>query len=166
MIRDTVSTDAPVLETIQNESLRSPWPELLDTAVQAQDLGLDGPHCLVATSAPSNAPVGYVLAVDGPPDADADQMMDDHERDGAQRRCYVAEIAVAADHRREGHGSALLEAVGNRANAEEVFLTAPAEVGPPRAFYTANGFRVIDRISEYYDSEDGAEDGLLFSKRV
>lgn len=146
------------LKTIQDDSLRSPWPELLDTAIQAQDLELDGPLCLVATSPPSNTPVGYVLAVGGPPDADE---AGDH-CDETKRQCYVAEIAVAADYRREGYGSALLEAVGRQTDADELFLTAPAEAGASRAFYETTGFRVVDRLSDHYDSEDG----LLFSKPV
>lgn len=164
MIRNLVSADKPVLETIQRESLSSPWPELLDTAVQTQDLLLDGPHCFVATPPASNTPVGYILAVEGHPDAD--QSADDHEQEETKQQCYVAEIAVAADHRREGYGSALLKTVGKRTDADELLLTARATADTPRAFYTANGFRVIDRLSAYYDSEDSTQDGLLFSKGV
>ncbi len=161
MIRDVTPADRSVLKAIQRESLLAPWPELLDTAVQASDLDLDGPLCLVATSPTSNTPVGYVLAVEGRPD---EQDVVGYE--GTEGQCYVAEIAVAADHRREGYGSALLKAIVDRTDAEEIVLTARAKADATRAFYTANSFRVIDRLTAYYDGEDGPEDGLLFSKRT
>lgn len=160
MIRDAASTDEPVLKTIQHDALVSPWPELLETAVRAQG----GPRCLVATSPASNAPVGYVLAVEGSPHGEQDAHS--HESDGVESQCYVAEIAVAAEHRREGYGSALLGAIAERSDAEELFLTARADEAPSHAFYNANGFRVTDRISDHYDGEEGLRDGLLFSKRV
>lgn len=162
MIRDAVSADEPVLETIQHDALVSPWPELLETAVRAQALG--GPRCLVATPSASNTPVGYVLAVEGSPEPEQDAHS--HEPDGVESRCYVAEIAVAAEHRREGYGSALLEAIAERSDAEELFLTARADEALTHAFYNANGFRVADRIPDHYDGDDGPQDGLLFSKRV
>ncbi|RRJ28168.1 GNAT family N-acetyltransferase [Halocatena pleomorpha] len=160
MIRNAVPADQSALETIQRDSLASPWPELLDTAVQALDLDLKGPLCLVATPSESNTPVGYVLAVEGHPPEESDSY------EGTEGQCYVAEIAVAADHRRERYGSALLTAVVDRTDAEEVVLTARANADATRSFYIANSFRVVERLSGYYDSDGEPEDGLLFSKRV
>jgi ribosomal-protein-alanine N-acetyltransferase len=150
-IRESVPTDAPVLETIQHTALASPWPELLDRAG-------DGVFCLVATLPPATKRVtqtmpetetivGYALALDG-------------------EQCYLAEIAVLPDHRREGYGSVLLESVVEQSDADELLLTARADDMAAKAFYETHGFCVIDRLPDHYDDGSDTRDGLLLSKPI
>lgn len=155
MIRDAVSGDLPRLSAIQAASLASPWPELLETALSTPELELDGLCCFVITPPEDNTPVGYVLSVEGAPETD------DQTTSGKQ--CYLAEIAVSPDHRRNGYGTALLDAVSEHTDADELLLTARADDATARAFYTEHDFRLVDRLPEYYD-DNGPRDGLLLSK--
>jgi len=98
---------------------------------------------LVATT--DGTAVGYVLAVPG--------------EDVVQ----VVEVAVAPDHRRSGHGTALLAAVTERFDDREtVRLTTRADDERARRFYEVNGFTVVDRLPDHY--EDG--DGVVFERDV
>jgi ribosomal protein S18 acetylase RimI-like enzyme len=131
----------PVLETIQQAALASPWPELLNQAG-------DGVFCLVALpEIESNTPIGYALALDG------DQ-------------CYIAEIAVHPGHRRTGHGSALLESIVDWTDTDEIRLTVRADDPTARAFYETHDFCVIDRLPGHYDDGADTRDGLLLSKSL
>lgn len=141
MIRDAVPRDERALRAIQRASLASPWPQLLD-------LGMGGgAQCLVATAPESDEVVGYALALD-------------HEQ------CYLAELAVSPGHRREGYGSALIEAVTERTSADELLLTARADDAGARGFYESHGFGVVERLPDYYDEEMDTRDGLLLSKSL
>lgn len=159
-IREAIPADMPVLETIQQAALASPWPELLDQAG-------DGVFCLVAlpemdgertmmmngeerigeseSESESDTPIGYALALDG-------------------EQCYLAEIAVHPDHRRAGHGSALLERVMDWTDTGEIRLTVRADDPTAHAFYETHDFRVIDRLPSHYDDGADTRDGLLLSK--
>jgi ribosomal-protein-alanine N-acetyltransferase len=151
-IREAVSADMPVLETIQHATLASPWPELLDRAVHG-----DGVFCLVAalsqmeqkaelkTGLGIDTPVGYALALDG------DQ-------------CYLAEIAVHPEYRREGYGSELLKSVVDRTATDEIRLTVRADDPTAKVFYETHDFSVIDRLPGHYDEGEDTRDGLLLSK--
>lgn len=144
-IREAVPIDMPVLETIQQGALASPWPELLDRAVHG-----DGAFCLVATpeaNGGSETPIGYALALDG------DQ-------------CYLAEIAVQSDYRRTGHGSALLACVVDWTDTNEIRLTVRADDPSAKAFYETHDFCVIDRLPGHYDDGASTRDGLLLSKSL
>ena len=153
-IREAVSADMPVLETIQHATLASPWPELLDRAVHG-----DGVFCLVAalsqmeqktdlqTDLGIDTPVGYALALDG------DQ-------------CYLAEIAVHPEYRREGYGSELLKSVVDRTDTDEIRLTVRADDPTAKAFYETHDFSVIDRLPGHYDDGEDTRDGLLLSKSL
>jgi ribosomal-protein-alanine N-acetyltransferase len=153
-IREAVSADMPALETIQHATLASPWPELLDRAVHG-----DGVFCLVAalsqmeqktdlqTDLGIDTPVGYALALDG------DQ-------------CYLAEIAVHPEYRREGYGSELLKRVVDRTDTDEIRLTVRADDPTAKAFYETHEFSVIDRLPGHYDDGEDTRDGLLLSKSL
>lgn len=149
-IREARPADASVINAIQCESLAAPWPELLDVALSAAS-SPSAPElawCLVANS--EGKLVGYALGIDG------DQ-------------CYLAEIAVDPNHRREGYASALLEAVIDRTDCEEIWLTARVGDSDARAFYEHHGFQVIERLPGHFERKDdtnGVRDGLLLSKRL
>ncbi|MFC7154069.1 GNAT family N-acetyltransferase [Halomarina halobia] len=139
-VRGATPADRDRLRAIQRASLAEPQPELLD-------LGLEGiATCLVA-EVPGAGPAGYALVVPG-------------------ERWYVAELAVASAHRREGIGARLLEAVRTRADeaGAAVTLTARVDDERARAFYEAAGFVVEERLPDYYDAPDadGPRDGLRF----
>jgi len=76
VIREATRNDLTTLLAIQSISLDSTWPELLHA-------GIDGPPLVLVTGRP---PVGYALVITGDP-------------------AYLAELAVAPDHRGSGHGS-------------------------------------------------------------
>jgi ribosomal-protein-alanine N-acetyltransferase len=161
-IREAVSADMPVLETIQHATLASPWPELLDRAVHG-----DGVFCLVTalsqmeqktereietktelkTDLRIDTPVGYALALDG------DQ-------------CYLAEIAVHPEYRRNGYGSELLKSVVDRTDTDEIRLTVRADDPTAKTFYETHDFSVIDRLPGHYDEGEETRDGLLLSKSL
>ncbi len=148
MIRSASSADRGRIGSLQQSLLSSPWPELLALALeQPAD---ESPFCLVAVPAEHAGPIGYALAIDGGHDDDA-------------TGCYVAEIAVEPAHRREGHATALLEAVTARTVATELSLSARADDDDAIAFYRANGFELVKRKPNEYD--DGV-DGLLLKKRI
>jgi ribosomal-protein-alanine N-acetyltransferase len=157
-IREAVSADMTVLETIQHATLASPWPELLDRAVHG-----DGVFCLVAalsqmeqkaetetelkTDPGIDTPVGYALALDG------DQ-------------CYLAEIAVHPKYRRNSYGSELLRSVVDRTDTDEIRLTVRADDPTAKAFYETHDFSVVDRLPGHYDDGADTRDGLLLSKSL
>lgn len=88
--------------------------------------------CLVGTD-----PVGYCIAVDGP-------------------GVYLPELAVHPDHRRMGHGSALLGAVTERFDEREAIrLTVAVDNTAARAFYDHQGFERVDRLPDHFESGAG-----------
>lgn len=138
MIRSATPTDAAALERLQSR-LREPSPGLLDAA-------LDGTELAPATALVSTvevgekrrSPVAYLLAVPG---------------DGT---VYVAELAVAPDHRREGRARALIEACAERVDGESPTLTVT--VAPDneaaQSLYRACGFDRARRLPDFF--ADGA----------
>lgn len=139
-VRPARPADAPALRGLQRATVAEPAAELLElaTATAGDDAG--GPRCPVAVA--GDGPVGYALALD----------------DGAT--CYVAELAVAADHRREGHGTALLDALVADSDAEEIRLTVRAGDEHARAFYAARGFEPVGHTDRF----DG--DGLVLARAL
>lgn len=151
MIRDATQDDLPRLRALQEAALEEPWPQLLALAVR------EGGPCALVSATSDGTPVGYALAVAGGPD-------DPGSREGAdQAVAYIAEIAVAPAHRREGRASALLEAVADRfADRDAVRLTARADDESALAFYRANGFEAVSTIADHYQDET---DGVLLGRR-
>ena len=138
MIRPATADDLPRLRAIQLASLAEPWDGLLEPAI-------DGPPVVFVVTDEADEPNGYAVAI--PQDSVA----------------YLAELAVAAGHRGEGHGSRLLTALCERLAAEafeRLELTVRADDERARDFYDANGFAEQERLPEHY--EDG--DGLLLAR--
>jgi ribosomal-protein-alanine N-acetyltransferase len=129
-IRPATPEDVPALRSIQTATLAEPWPDLLESAVQ-------GP--LLVLVAQTDRPVGYAIVVTG------------------ESRAYVPELAVAPDHQREGHGSALLAALCERLTGEHetVRLTARESDEGALDFYREQGFSVVDRVTDHFENGDG-----------
>lgn len=125
MIREARAGDRPALDRIQRRSLSDPNPALLRYGI---DHG-----ALVLVSVDGGEPVGYVLAVSGD--------------DGA----YVAELAVAADRRREGRGRLLLATLLDRLGDETaVSLTVEPDNEAARALYRELGFEETAHLPDFY----------------
>ena len=139
-IRPARPTDLPELRAIQASTLSEPAPTLLTAAVEGAGLAL---------TAVLDQACGYILALTA---------------DGS---AYVPELAVAHSCQRRGIGTKLLEAVGQRANAngaDQLRLTVRLEDDGARAFYREQGFDVIARLPDHFESGSGT--GLLFARRL
>ena len=150
MIRPARADDAAAVASLQS-LLPAPSPRLL-AAVGA--LGT----CLVAVprttpqTGGSNAggsPVGYALVV-GNGDA------------------HLAELVVHPDHRREGHGRALVDGVLDRqAPGTRVTLAVAADNDPARSLYESAGFEPVGRRPELYRSAEGcADEAVVYATDV
>ena len=137
-VRQARVEDLPRLRAIRAASLRETPPLLLDVAVRGVGV------VLVAVT---ERPVGYALTM----------------RDEEGEVAYLAELAVAPGHRRQGHGSALLSAVLDRvADHEELRLTTRADDERARSFYEAAGFERLEELPAHY--ADG--DGVLYGRQL
>jgi len=136
MIRAATPADGPRLRAIQAASLPEPWPDLLEPAIE-------GPPVVLVADPPSAAgPVGYAVAIP----------------DGEGATAYLAEIAVAPDHRGAGHGSRLVEALLDRLAADgfaAVRLTVRESDRRARGFYDRHGFTARSLLARHYESGDG-----------
>ncbi|MCQ4333800.1 GNAT family N-acetyltransferase [Natronomonas sp. F2-12] len=135
MIRPMTAADTPAVRALQTHLVYAD-PDLVEAAV-------DGPfHGRVAVD---DGPVGYAIAFPGSP-------------------ANLSELAVAPEHRRCGHGRALVEAaiVAVGAEGETIAVTTPADDTAARRFYTAIGFEPDGRLPGFYS--DGA-DALRFVRR-
>ena len=138
MIREGEPADWPQLRRIQAATLSDPWPELLELALGEPSLVL----VLERTDL-----IGYALVV---PDG---------------KRAYLAEFAITPGQQGQGHGTTLMEALLDRLErdgVETIRLTARADDEHVHAFYETQGFRIIDRVPDQYDSGDG----LLFEWKL
>lgn len=147
--------------------MESSCRELLELATNEAPPG-DGPLVLVGErvrpgrSTPtgpaiSAEPVGYVLAIPGDP-VGGDST--DENTDGG---VYVGELVVVPGYRRNGHGSALLDALATRfPRRGRLRLTARANDEGTLAFYRENGFRVVDVLAGHYEEADG----LVLSREI
>ena len=148
-VREARPEDLPRLAAIRAASLREAPPLLLEVAVRGAGLVLvatssGGPD---ATPGDRATPVGYALAM----------------RDEGREVAYLAELAVAPEHRRRGHGSALLSTLVDRvADHDELRLTTRANDDRARAFYEAAGFERHRELPDHY--ADG--DGVLYGRRL
>jgi len=138
MIREGEPADWSRLRQIQAATLSDPWPELLETAL--------GEPSLVLVLERSE-PIGYALVV---PDSDI---------------AYLAEFAIAPDQQGNGNGTVLMRALLDRLASdgiETVRLTARADDERVQAFYRKEGFSVVDRVLDHYETGDG----LLFERAL
>lgn len=158
-IREATQRDLPQLRELQTH-LDSPSPELLVLATNesppvAGPLVLLGERVRPGRSIPtgpaiSAEPVGFVIAIPGDPAGGAST---DENTDAG---VYVAELVVVPGYRRNGHGSALLDALATRfPRRNRLRLTTRADDEGTLAFYRANGFRVVDVLASRYEETDG-----------
>jgi ribosomal-protein-alanine N-acetyltransferase len=142
-VRDARETDRSRIEHIQQSALDDPWEDLLAVAFQGP------PLALVVTEDGADRPIGYAITLVDDPDA------------------YVAEFAIEAGHRRNGHGTALMRAILDRLRQhgfETVRLTTPVDDDRARSFYESLGFEVVDRLPEHYDDRPGLALAYRLSK--
>lgn len=133
-IRPARPEDEQPLRALQS-LLPEPSPGLLTVAISSGTV-------LVSTEA--DRPVGYLLPLYG---------------DGA----HVAELAVAATHRREGRATALLGALAALLpDGERITLLVERENRAARACYEAAGFRERARRPDAFESGEG----VLYEYRV
>lgn len=144
-IDDATPADSSRLRAIQRTVLPEPSPDLLAAAVDGAALGL---VARVDRPTQADAPVGYAVSLTG------DEL------------AYVPELAVVPAWQRQGIGTALLEAVGDRAakrGVDELRLTVRREDEGARAFYRERGFDVLEELPDHYETGSGA--GLLLRRR-
>jgi ribosomal-protein-alanine N-acetyltransferase len=119
--------------------LREPNPPLLDYAI-------DGPPLVLVSSAAASrtggngTPVGYLVVF------------------YSDEAAYVAELAVAPEHRREGRARRLLVAAFDHLREEgcsRIRLAVHPDNEPARRLYESLGFEEVGREEEYY--ADGSE---------
>jgi ribosomal-protein-alanine N-acetyltransferase len=139
MIRRARPADRATLRELQTH-LREPNPALLAYAIEGP------PLVLVSTATPSDEPAGYLVAF--------------YDDDSG----YVAEVAVARSHRREGRARDLLAATFDQLRDEgcsAVSLAVHPEDAPARRLYESVGFEERGREEGYY--EDGSE-GIVMQR--
>ncbi len=107
-------------------------------------------------------PVGYLLALDraAAPDTPGDRPAT--ATDDGETGAYIAELAVAPGHRREGRATALLGALFDDLDGGWVTLTVHPENEAARRCYEAVGFRELRREVEFF----GDEPALVLGRRV
>ena len=132
-VRPLRPADEPAVRALQ-EHLAFADPDLVAAA-------LDGPFLGVV--AVEEGVVGYAVALPG-------------------REATLSELVVDPDHRRAGHGRALVEAVAEAAT-EALVVTTPADERAARRFYEELGFAVEERLPGFYG--DGDRDALRLVRR-
>ena len=144
MIRPVRADDAAEIAALQSY-LAGPSPRLLATAGALGTclVAVGGADARADPTGPPDAdgrPVGYALVI-----GDGDT--------------HLAELVVHPDHRREGHGRALVDAVvARQAPGTRVTLAVAADNDPARSLYDSAGFAPIDRRPAFYESVDGCSD--------
>ena len=124
-VRPMAPADEPAVRSLQSH-LSYADPELVTAALSGPFLG---------RVAVADAVVGYAVALPATETA-------------------LSELVVAPEHRREGRGRRLLEAVAAAAGAEKLVVTTPVDSDAAVDFYAAVGFQRKARVEEFYD--DGA----------
>jgi ribosomal-protein-alanine N-acetyltransferase len=153
-VRHARPADREPLLALQR-SLPRPNPDLLRAALD--DVG----RVLVSTA--DDVPVGYLLALgraaapDDPSDrrAAADAI-------GDETGAYVAELAVASAHRREGRATGLLAALRDGLEGGWVTLTVAPGNEPARRCYETDGFWELRREPAFFDGDPA----LVMGRRV
>jgi len=79
---------------------------------------------------------------------------------------HLLNLSVAAEHQRNGHGSALLEEAMRLArgrSAHHVFLEVRPTNAGAKALYSRFGFRQVAVRPGYYPAHEGREDALVLT---
>lgn len=143
IIRDAVVEDASVLAAISGASMTSVWHEGDFISAMESDLAL----CIVAALEDEIA--GYVVMY--------------HAADEGE----IPSVAVRADHRRLGIGSALLAELFSRAaglHISRIFLEVRKSNEPAIALYEKHGFLCAGSRPRFYS--DPVEDALIYTTVV
>ena len=113
---------------------------------------LYGPNCILLVAAPNGHITGYTAAVVRRPRAGA--------------TLHIDSIAVRSDHRNQGIGNQLLQALTEEAR-QQCCTTLVLEVATPNeagiAFFNNHGFREVRRLPNYYGR---ALDGILMITEI
>lgn len=153
-MRRAVPGDLDAVAGLEREGLGDDaWSEALVAAGLAGDL----PTVAYLVAQDGSEVVGHaVVSLPLPATSAADPGLDpglDPDPDTDPDPAELQRIAVAADRRRGGLASALLEAVAalaREAGAERLLLEVREDNAGARAFYAARGFGEIARRSRYY----------------
>lgn len=78
------------------------------------------------------------------------------------RETTLSELVVAPDHRRSGHGRALVEAIAGEGSGDALVVTTPASEEGARRFYESLGFATDERLQGFYA---GGADALRLVRR-
>jgi ribosomal protein S18 acetylase RimI-like enzyme len=113
---------------------------------------LYGPNCILLVAAPNGHVVGYTAAV--------------VRRPRAAAFAHIDSIAVLPEHRNEGIGHQLLQAVIEETRQRHC-RTVALEVATPNeagiAFFKSHGFREVRKLPNYYGR---ALDGILMAAEI
>jgi ribosomal-protein-alanine N-acetyltransferase len=112
---------------------------------------LYGPNCILLVAAPDGHVVGYTAAV---------------RRPGAGAILHIDSIGVLQDHRNQGIGHQLLQALTEEARQRRC-KTLVLEVATPNeagiAFFKSHGFHEVRKLPNYYGH---ALDGILMTAEI
>ncbi len=143
VVRDLELRDLPRVLEIERESFVTPWTEpMFRSQMRFRD------RSVTIVLVEEDVIEGYAAAW-----LAADEI-------------HLLSIAVSGKRRREGFGSALLEAVlarGEAAGGTRVLLEVRDGNDAARSFYRAHGFRPIGRRRGYYT--DTGEDAIVMERR-
>lgn len=126
VIREATFTDRPTLQALQS-LLPEPAPSSLDGALSGVGV------VLVSTT---TRPVGYVIGIPG------------------DSVGWIAELVVAPDARREGHGRALVAACCDwlATDHERARLAVTPDNEAARSLYRSLGFERVGRSKSYFET--------------
>jgi ribosomal protein S18 acetylase RimI-like enzyme len=130
MIRPMTAADVPIVRFLQSH-LSYADPDLVDAVVGGPFRG---------RVAVDGAPVGYAIAFPGSP-------------------ATLVELVVVPEHRRHGHGRALVEAIDAAVDATTIEVMTPADNVAAKRFYGSIGFEPDGRRPEFY--ADGTDASRL-----
>jgi ribosomal-protein-alanine N-acetyltransferase len=137
IIRPVESFDLPVLTALHAACFAAPWDQPWTDRSFAEVLRMPGTGARIAALGPE--PVGFAVARIAADEAE------------------LLLIGIHPEHRRAGHGRALLDhlvAALREAGATRLFLEVAESNRAATAFYRAAGFDPVGRRPRYYADED------------
>ena len=136
-IRAVEGFDIPVLAALHAACFTAPWDQPWTQRSFTEVLQMPGAGARIA--ALGSEPVGFAVARIAVDEAE------------------LLLIGVHPEHRRGGHGRALLDHVSDAlrtAGAARLFLEVAESNRAATAFYGASGFAPVGRRKKYYEDED------------